>query len=223
MRTLRFTAAIVPYSTAPTNAHARVRPWMASAAMPASSAMRAMASALRAPGAGADLQRDRDVDRGHDGRHDARHQRLVAEQRGAGGGVADLLRRATHVDVDDLRAEVGVVARGIGEHRRIGARDLHGDRRHLACMIDAPARLRRVPQPRVRADHLRHGVAGAEALAELAEWPIGDTRHRCDSEGIRQGVGADAHRGNASRICNRRRCELYRDRLPALARSSGIF
>ena len=58
-----------------------------------------------------------------------RDQRLVREQRRAGRGVADLLRRAAHVDVDDLRAALDVVARGLGHHRRIGAGDLHRDRR----------------------------------------------------------------------------------------------
>ena len=41
MATARFTAAIVSYSTAPTNAQARVRPCTVSAAMPRSCAMRA--------------------------------------------------------------------------------------------------------------------------------------------------------------------------------------
>ena len=52
MDTARLTAAIVSYSTAPTNRQARVRPCTASAAMPARSAMRAMVTALRASGAG---------------------------------------------------------------------------------------------------------------------------------------------------------------------------
>ena len=52
----------------------------------------------------ADLERHRHVDRAHDRVEDRGDQRLVAQQRRAGGDVADLLRRAAHVDVDDLRA-----------------------------------------------------------------------------------------------------------------------
>src|SRR6185312_2969698 len=62
--------------------------------------------------AGADLQRDRHVHRSNHRRADARDQRLVLQQRRARPYVADLLRRAAHVDVDDLGAVVGVVARG---------------------------------------------------------------------------------------------------------------
>ena len=38
-------------------------------------------------------------------------------------------------------------------------------------------------------------VAG-KALAELAEWPVGDARHRRHSEIVRQVVGTDAHGGS---------------------------
>ncbi len=48
--TAALTARIVSYSTGPTKAQARVRPWTASARMPACSAIRAMASALRCCG-----------------------------------------------------------------------------------------------------------------------------------------------------------------------------
>ncbi len=89
-------------------------------------------------GARADLERHRHVDGAHHRVHDRRDQRLVSEQCRARGGIADLLRRATHVDVDDLRAAIDVVARGIGHQRRIGAGDLHGDGLDLAGVIGAP-------------------------------------------------------------------------------------
>ena len=129
--------------------------------MPASSAIRAIASALRCSGSqpvrilsvtGTSTARTTAVD-------DRFDQRLVREQRGAGGDVADLLGRAAHVDVDDLRAAVDVVPRGVGHHRRIGAGDLHRDRLHLAAMIGAAPRFLRAPQPRIRRDHLGHRVA----------------------------------------------------------------
>jgi hypothetical protein len=68
----------------------------------------------------------------HHGLEDACDQRLVLHQRRAGHHVADLLGRAAHVDVDDLRAAIDVVARGFGHHGRIGAGDLHRDRIHFA-------------------------------------------------------------------------------------------
>ena len=105
---------------APTNAQARVRPCTASArdaGVLGDARDRAPRCACR-DRAGADLERHRHVDRAHDGVDDRRDQRLVGEQRRAGGRVADLLRRAAHVDVDDLRAALDVVARGVGHHAR---------------------------------------------------------------------------------------------------------
>ena len=144
-------------------------------------------------GAGADLERDGHVDRAHHRGDDRLDQRFVGEQRGSCGSIADLLRRAAHVDVDDLRAALDVVARGIGHRARVGARDLHGDRRHLAAMIGAPLRLRRAPQARIGRDHLRHRVARAQPLAQLAKRPVGDARHRRDDEIVGEGVRTDAH------------------------------
>ena len=63
--------------------------------------------------AGAHLQRDRHAVRsaGRDhGFDDLQRQRLVLHQGRAGPLVADFLGRAAHVDVDDLRAAVDVVA-----------------------------------------------------------------------------------------------------------------
>ena len=80
----------------------------------------------------ADLERDGHVDGAHHGRHDRFDQRLVREQRGAGGDVADLLGRAAHVDVDDLRAAVDVVPRGVGH--------LTADRRRRSAPRSVPPR-----------------------------------------------------------------------------------
>ena len=145
--TARLTAAIVSYSTAPTNRHARVRPCTASAAMPASSAMRAIVSALRC--AGSDPVRILSVTgtataRNHRAQ-DARDERLVGEQRRSGRGIAYLLGGTAHVDVDDLGAALDVVARRVDHHAGIGAGDLHGDGRDLSFVIGAPPRLVRTP------------------------------------------------------------------------------
>ena len=117
----------------------------------------------------------------HDGGDDPRHQRLVGKQRRAGRRVADLLRRAAHVDVDDLRAALDVVARRVGhqspDRRRRSARRSARPRRAWSVrrrdFVGAP-------QLRIRRHHLRHRVAGAQALAEHAERTIGDARHRRD-------------------------------------------
>ena len=101
--------------------------------------MRAMATALRlrlVP-AGADLQRDRHRHRRHHRLQDARHQGLVLHQRGAGHHVADLLGRTAHVDVDDLRAALDVVARGLRHHPGVCAGDLHRYRLRLPAMVGA--------------------------------------------------------------------------------------
>ncbi len=124
------------------------------------------------------------------------------EQRRACRGVAHLLRRATHVDVDDLRAAVDVVACRLGHHRRIGTRDLHGDRRRLTRVIGTPARLVGAPQLRIRRDHLRHRIPRTEPAAQLPERTIGDAGHRRDGERVGQLIRTDAHEGmmrNAAR------------------------
>ena len=68
--------------------------------------------AVFAAPAGANLQRHRHTDCGDDRRNNGGDQRFVLQQRRAGGDVAHLLRRAAHVDVDDLRATIDVIARG---------------------------------------------------------------------------------------------------------------
>ncbi len=75
--------------------------------------------------AGADLQRHRHIHRGDHGLENVRDQPLIAHQRRTGGLVADLLCRATHVDIDDLCAQLDVALRRFGEHLRVAASDLH--------------------------------------------------------------------------------------------------
>ena len=52
---------------------------------------------------------------------------LVLHQGRTGPGVAHLLGRAAHVDVDDLRPALEVVARRLGHLLRVDAGDLHRD------------------------------------------------------------------------------------------------
>src|ERR1022692_1247851 len=103
---------------------------------------------------GADLQRHGNVDRIDHALDNSAHQRFVLHQRGPRGDVTDLLRRTAHVDVDDLRASIDVIARRIGHLRGIGAGDLHDDRLDLAVMIHSPLRLARIPKLRIRRYHL---------------------------------------------------------------------
>ncbi len=149
--------------------------------------------AVLAVPAGADLQRDRNIHRLHHGLHDARDQRFVLEQGGARPDVADLLRRAAHVDVDDLRAVVRVVLRRLGQHAGIVAGDLHAHRLRLALVVHPAQRLGGVPQARIGRGHLGHGQARPQALAQEAEGLVGDAGHGREHHGRCDGVGTDAH------------------------------
>ena len=101
------------------------------------------------------------------GLEDAPDQRLVSQQRRAGHHVAHLLGRAAHVDVDDLRAVVDVVARRLGHHapdRRRRSAPRSG--RLRPSWLARAARFARAAQFRA-GHHLGHRQAGADALAQL--------------------------------------------------------
>jgi hypothetical protein len=133
--------------------------------------------------------------------HDLQGQGLVAHQRRTGPLVAHLLRRAAHVDVDDLRPAVDVVGRGLGHHGRIGAGDLDGDGTGLAGVVGPARGLERVPQVAAGGDHLAHRMAGAELPAQLSERAVGDACHGRDEDLIRQLERADAHGGRGRGCC----------------------
>jgi hypothetical protein len=89
---------------------------------------------------GAHFQRDGHVVRlagFHYGIDDFNRQAFVLHQRRARPLVADLLGRATHVDVNDLRAMINIKYRRLGHHLRIGTSDLHGNWGGLAVMVGA--------------------------------------------------------------------------------------
>src|SRR3569832_1960558 len=92
------------------------------------------------------LERHRNIDRLHHRFEYARYQRLVLQERGARHHVAHLFRWAAHVDDDELRAVIGVVARGLGHRRGNDANEQHRARLHLADVIDALLRFHAVPQ-----------------------------------------------------------------------------
>jgi hypothetical protein len=144
--------------------------------------------------AGAAFEGDRRFRHGlHHRFEDARHERLVLEQRRAGHDVAHLLGRTAHVDVDDLRAVRDVVTRRRGEHARIGAGDLHGDRLDLAGVVGAPQGLGAAVEQRVGSHHLGNCEAGAQLLAQLPERAVGDARHGRHEEIVAQGEAAEFH------------------------------
>jgi hypothetical protein len=156
------------------------------------------AVAVRSIPAGTNLQCDRYVDGGNDGAQYACHQRLVLQQRRPGHDVANLFRRAPHVDVDDLCPAVPVVARRLRHHRGVGAGDLYRARLVFAAVIGAPARFVAAPEQGVRRNHLRRSHTGAELLAQLTKRTIGDARHRCEKDVTAQFVESDSHVGSFS-------------------------
>ena len=98
---------------------------------------------------GAHLQGDRHAQgrTGLDHRfHNGQRQRWVLHQRRSRPHIADFFGRAAHVDVDDLRAVVDVVARGIGHHLRVGTGNLHRDRPALATVVGTAHGFGGVPQ-----------------------------------------------------------------------------
>jgi hypothetical protein len=92
-------------------------------------------------------------------------------------------------------AAVDVVARRVGHHLRVGAGDLHRDRRGLAFVVGAARGLEAVLQIGARGHHLADRVARAQALAQLAERPVRHPRHGRDEQGIGQGESPELHGG----------------------------
>jgi hypothetical protein len=125
-------------------------------------------------------------------------QGFILHQRRAGHHVADFLGRAAHVDVDDLGAVVDVVAGRFGHHLRVGAGDLHRDRRDFALVVGAAQRLGAAVEQRVRGDHFGHRQPGAHFLAQLAERTVRHAGHGGDEQIVAQRE-ADEFHGRATR------------------------
>ena len=127
--------------------------------------------------AGANLERYGHADGTHHRGQDGGDQGLVTQQRGTTGAAADFFCGAPHVDVDDLGAPVSIQPRGLREHFRLGARELHHPRLRLSGVIQSMPRLRGVPQARVAGEHFRCSKASAELARQDAERAIRDPRH----------------------------------------------
>ena len=167
--------------------------------------------------AGPDLQGDRYVDRPDHGIEDLGDQRLVPQQGGPRCLVAYLLRRAAHVDVDDLRTEFHIALSGLGQHGRIAAGDLHRARLVLAIVDQAQARLAAVPQADVAGHHLRSyswktsgtcawrsaragGRSGPAATGEVFPVTPGNGSSGCSSPPSDPGRGCPATRGSVPAV-----------------------
>ena len=81
------------------------------------------------------LQGDRHVDCVYDRFQNSRHQRFIFHQCGTGIDFANFLGGAAHVDVDDVRAFIDVVTRGVRHHCGCGPSDLHHDGVYLALVV----------------------------------------------------------------------------------------
>ena len=152
-------------------------------------------AALRRP-AGAHLQRNghplrqASCDNGFD---DLQGQRFVLHQGRAGPFFAHFFGRAAHVDIDDLRAPIDVVAGGFGHLSGVDACNLHGDGAGFACMIGAARGFQAVPQIAAGSHHFADGIACSKAAAQLPKRPIRHPCHRGDKQRVFRKEMTDLH------------------------------
>ncbi len=99
---------------------------------------------------------------------------LVAHQRRAGMAVDHFLDRAAEIDVDDLRAAIGVELGRLGHDTRLAAGELHRHRLFLGAALCHRQRLSRFADHRLARDHLRDHKPGAQPLDQTAKRQIGD-------------------------------------------------
>ncbi|MNZ14672.1 hypothetical protein D3C78_316010 [compost metagenome] len=147
---------------------------------------------VRSVPTGADLQGNRHVNGLDHGVEDLGHQGLILHQRGACGLVADLLRRAAHVDIDDLGTEFDIGPGRFRQHLRITTGYLDGAGLRIPLVEQAQPRFAAVPQAHVAGDHFRYHHAGTEAAAEQTKRSVGHTRHGGEYHRIGQGIRANA-------------------------------
>jgi len=143
--------------------------------------------------AGSDFERYRDVDSANHGLQYLCDQALVFEKRRACELLADLFRRATHINVDDLGTQIDVKLRCFGQHLRVCASNLSGYRTWLTGVIGfTHTRLRSV-ELAVGGNHLRHSKTGPESSTQLSERSIGHTSHWRHDQVVLKLVGTDVH------------------------------
>ncbi len=99
------------------------------------------------------LHRHRDGYRSNRGAEYARDQRFVAKKCRARRLIAHLLRRTSHVDVNDVGAGIRFASRGLCDPQWIGACDLHHARANPNELLTPQSRRSCIPKLRVRARH----------------------------------------------------------------------
>ena len=152
-------------------------------------------AALRRP-AGAHFQRYGHTVRITSRNHcvdDLHGQGFILHQGRACPFLAHLFGRAAHVDIDDLRATIDVVACGVGHFFRVDPRDLYGDRPRLARVIGPAGGFQRVPQIAPGSHHFADSVACAKLAAELAKRSIRHASHGRHEQAVSKKERADLH------------------------------
>ena len=110
--------------------------------------------------------------------HDLPGQLRRAHQGGAVPGFHDLPHGAAHVDVQELRAgELQRHGRGLGQHLRLVAEELHRQGALLRQAVEQGLGLFVPVAERPGGDHLRDGKGGALLPAEGAEGEVRHSRH----------------------------------------------
>ncbi len=114
----------------------------------------------------------------------------IAHQRRSRGPIGDLLGRAAHVDVDDVRALRFGDAGALSHPAGFAAGELH-DMNADAPPFAAHARFALPLGQRRARGHFRHHQARPQPLGQAAERRIRDARHRRQNHAVRQ-----RHRAN---------------------------
>ncbi len=141
----------------------------------------------------ADLERYGDWDCIHDRFEYARDQRLILQKGRTTQLPANFFCGTPHVEVDDLRAEIYVDARGFCELVGLGASELDDAWLGLAFVAHPQPRFRRTPQPRVRGEHLGRCKARAKLATQDPKWTVRHAGHGRKHRGGGQDVGSDVH------------------------------
>src|SRR5690606_38144341 len=86
---------------------------------------------------------------------------------------------------------------------RVDAVELEAPRRLVGAEVGELERLLAALGERPRRDHLTHVEPGAEAFAQLAEWPVGDAGHRGEDDRRRDAELSEAHLRELPGACRR--------------------
>ncbi len=194
MRTASFTARTRLQSAEPLKNWQRVRACTVRSCTPAASARRANSGGVEArlippqP----HLQRDRD----RYGADHRLHQRggmvEIAHQGRARQLARHLARRAAHIDVDDVGAQLLGRPRALPHPARLAADKLYDERLAVGARSLAP-RLEARRRQLLAGDHLGYDQTSPVAQRQPPERGVGDPRHGREQNGVGQRVRPDAN------------------------------